>query len=90
MVEEDRQRLHDLGRGSPTALRIHDHVVRYVVMSIPRTADLLELAEPTVANGVRRLETAGILREATGRRRGRIYVYDRYLELLNEGTTDPV
>jgi Fic family protein len=90
MVEGDRQRLHELGRGSPTALRIHDHVVRYVVMSIPRTAKLLELAEPTVANGVRRLEDAGILREVTGRQRGRLYAYGQYLALLNEGTTEPV
>src|SRR4051794_9268582 len=33
MVERDRQKLHAVGRGSATALRIHHHVVRYVVMS---------------------------------------------------------
>ncbi len=88
MIERDRQKLHDIGR-SPTALRIHDFVVRYVLMSIPRTAKALDLSEPTVSNGVRRLEDAGILREVTGRKRGRLYVYDEYLALLNEGTTEP-
>jgi len=39
---------------------------------------------------VHRLQDAGILREATGRRRGRLYVYDEYLQLLNEGTTEPM
>ena len=29
-----------------------------------------------------RLEQSGILREVTGRRRGRIFVYTAYLELL--------
>ena len=29
---------------------------------------------------------AGILREATGRQRGKLYVYDEYLTILNEGT----
>jgi hypothetical protein len=29
---------------------------------------------------------AGILREATGRQRGKLYVYDKYLAILNEGT----
>jgi Fic family protein len=89
MVESDRQKLHGIGRGSPTALRIHDFVVRFVIMSIPRTAKILELSEPTVSNGVRRLEEAGILREITGRQRGRLYAYDEYLGLLNEGTTEP-
>jgi Fic family protein len=89
MVERDRQKLHGLGRGSPTALRIHDFVVRFVLLVIPRTAELLKLSEPTVSSGVRRLEEAGILREVTGRQRGRVYVYDEYLKLLNEGTTQP-
>jgi hypothetical protein len=33
-----------------------------------------------------RLERAGILREATGRQRGKLYVYDKYLAILGEGT----
>jgi Fic family protein len=89
MVERDRQKLHGLGRGSPTALRIHDFVVRFVLLIIPRTAEFLKLSEPTVSNGVRRLEEIGILREVTGRQRGRVYVYDESLKLLNEGTTEP-
>ncbi len=28
----------------------------------------------------------GVARETTGRRRGRLFVYDRYLAILNEGT----
>lgn len=32
---------------------------------------------------------AGILREVTGRQRGKLYVYDEYLARLNEGTTEP-
>jgi hypothetical protein len=34
-------------------------------------------------------EAAGIVRELTGKRRGRVFGYDRYLGLLNEGTTVP-
>ncbi len=89
MVERDRQKLHGLGRGSSTALRIHDYVIRYVVVSVPRTSRALGLSEPTVANGVRRLEAQAVLREVTGRERNRLYVYDEYLKLLNEGTTEP-
>ena len=89
LVERDRQKLHRIGRGSATALRIHDLAARFVLLSIPHAARQLALSEPTVAGGVRRLEQAGILREATGRRRGRLYAYDEYLKLLNEGTVEP-
>ena len=51
----------------------------------PAMSDL-ELTDPPVYGAISRLEEAGILREVTGRQRGKIYVYDQYLALLNEGT----
>ena len=32
------------------------------------------------------LVTLGIVRELTGQQRNRVFVYDRYLSMLNEGT----
>ena len=46
----------------------------------------LGLTGPPVYAAIERLEKAGVLREATGRRRGKLYVYDAYLAILNEGT----
>jgi len=89
MVERDRQRIHEFGRGAATAHRVHDFAARYVVLRAPAVADSLGLTEPPVYAAISRLEAAGILREVTGRRRGKLYVYDEYLALLNEGT-EPV
>ena len=36
-----------------------------------------------------RLVNHGIAREITGKRRDRLFVYDRYLSILNEGTESP-
>ncbi|CAN5546558.1 Fic family protein [soil metagenome] len=90
MVERDRQRIHELGRAAATALRVHDFAVRYVVLRPAPVAARLELSEPPVYAAINRLEELGILREVTGRRRGKVYAYDKYLSLLNEGTTEPV
>jgi DNA-binding Lrp family transcriptional regulator len=49
-------------------------------------AQALDLSEPPVYAAIRRLEELGILRELTGRRRGRLYAYAEYLSRLNEGT----
>lgn len=89
MVERDRQRIHQLGRAAATALRVHDFAVRYVVLRPTRLAATLRLTEPPVYSAIARLEELGILREVTGRQRGKVYTYAEYLALLNEGTTEP-
>jgi hypothetical protein len=46
------------------------------------TAGELQLTAPTVNAAFARLQDASILQEVTGRRRGRLFVYSAYLELL--------
>lgn len=89
MIESDRQAIHSFGRGAATAHRVHDVAVRFVVIGASSVAKRLELTTPPVYAAIKRLETAGILREATGRQRGKLYVYDRYLSILGEGTEPP-
>jgi Fic family protein len=89
MIERDRQTIHGFGRAAATALRVHDLASRFVVFRPTTAARLLKLSDPPVYGAVRRLEDSGILREVTGRQRGKLYVYDEYLARLNEGTTDP-
>jgi Fic family protein len=86
MIESDRQAIHSFGRGAATAHRVHDLAVSFVVIGASSVADQLELTTPPVYAAISRLEKAGILREATGRQRGKLYVYDQYLSILNEGT----
>lgn len=86
MIDRDRGRIHELGRAAATAHRLHDWAARFAVVRAPRAAEGLGLSEPPVYGAIARLEELGILREVTGRKRGKLYVYDEYLALLNEGT----
>lgn len=86
MIERDRLTIQGMGRGAATALRVHDLAARYVVVRPAATARALELTDPPIYNAIGRLEEVGILREMTGRQRGKTYVYNEYLSLLNEGT----
>lgn len=89
MIERDRQVIHGFGRGAATAARVHDLASRFVIFRPTNAAEALGLSAPPVYSAVSRLEKAGILREVTGRQRGKLYVYDEYLMRLNEGTTQP-
>lgn len=89
MIERDRQTIHGFGRGAATAARVHDLASRFVVLRPTEAAETLGLSAPPVYSAVNRLEEAGILREVSGRRRGKLYAYDEYLTRLSEGTTEP-
>lgn len=86
LVEEDRQAIHSLGRAGASALRLHELAIRQVVFRIPEAARALSLSEVTVANTAAHLERLGIVREVTGRSRNKLFVYGKYLAVLEEGT----
>ncbi len=87
LVEEDRQAIHGLRRASGSALRLHELAIRQIVFRIPEAADSLALSEVTVATTAAHLAALGIVREVTGRSRNKLFVYSKYLAVLEEGTT---
>jgi Fic family protein len=89
LVASDRQRIQTIGRAAGSAQQVHDLISRDVITTIPEATKRLPVSEPTVASAMAHLEELGIVRELTGRARGRIYAYTEYLGILNEGTELP-
>jgi Fic family protein len=86
VVELDRRETHNtLGRAAGSASRLHEIGLRDIAVTIPEAARELELSDVTVAKAASHLEDLGILREVTGKPRNKLFVYQRYLTLLNEG-----
>ncbi len=85
---EDRARIGQLGRRAGSALRVHQSFIERPASNIGDLARGTGLSAPTVAAVLRALEGLGIVREVTGRQRGRIYTYERYLAVLRDGTED--
>ena len=82
----DRRRIEMLGRSAGSALRVHELMRRRPVVSIANLADSLELSRPTIAAALDRMRALGVVREITGRRRSRLFVYGDYVDALNEAT----
>lgn len=89
LFEGDRRRITELGRPAASALRLHDLLQKRPILSIPVAARELAISEPTTQKSLRHLESLGIVKEITGRQRRRLYSYEGYLDLLNQGT-DPI
>ena len=86
VFEQDRQRIEQLGRPAGSALRLHQYLQRKPLLTIQKAADETGMTRPTVATSVKHLTELGIVRELTGKERHRLFVYDEYLKILNEGT----
>jgi Fic family protein len=86
LFSEDRVRIQALGRPASSALRLHEFLQKRPLMNIGTAADNLQLSIPTVTAALRHLVRLGIVREMTGKQRGRIFAYQRYLDVVSAGT----
>jgi Fic family protein len=86
LVAKDRVRVVDAKNSSLTAVRLLELLPRHPVVTIPGSIRMLETTKPTAAKAVGLLESLGILKETTGRKRDRAYKYAPYLDLLRTGT----
>ena len=86
MFREDRQRIERSGRRAGSALRVHEALKAHPLLSLPAICDRTGLSFPAAASAMELLLELGIAREPTGRRRNRLFVYDRYVGILSEGT----
>jgi hypothetical protein len=56
------------------------------MVTIQAAAKELKLSVPTVGKSLELMVSAGIVGEMTGKQRGRLFAYTKYLALLDKGT----
>ena len=86
LFNEDRRRIDSFGRHASSMLRVHEVLQSKPLISVPGIAAKVGLSSQTVNTAINQLEKMGIVREITGKSRYRLYIYDKYLEILDAGT----
>lgn len=86
LFEKDRKGIEGLGRPAGSALQIHQYIQSKPYISVSEAAKVLPLSAPTIRKSIDHLVDLRILSEMTGRRRGKIFVYRKYMERLSQGT----
>jgi Fic family protein len=86
MFSEDRASIEPKGRRSGSALRVHEAIKARPILSMSEISRLTGLSFPAASSAMDLLLELKIARELTGKRRNRLFVYDRYLATLQEGT----
>jgi Fic family protein len=90
VFREDRNRVRGMGRQAPTILLVQEALQAKPLATIATLTQSTGFTTPTVTQVLGELQRLGIVRETTGRARGRIFAYVRYLDALNaeiEATT---
>jgi len=85
LFDDDLKKIELLGRASGSALRLLSYMQKHPICSIMKTSQELRLSVPTVTASLIHLQKAGIIKELTGKRRNRQFIYDRYIKILNGG-----
>ena len=85
LFEADRARISADAAAAGSALRVHALLQRSAFLTAPVATQKTGLTAPTINAAFGELERLGIVAEVTGRKRGRVYSYSRFVELLSDG-----
>jgi Fic family protein len=86
LFKEDRERITRESDRAGSALRVHDFLQQSPYLTANQLVAHTGLSMPTVNVALADLQRLGVVEEVTGRLRGRVFGYRRYLAILSEGT----
>ena len=86
LLKEDRNRLLEAKISSPLAAGLLDKLFSSPVITISEVAAFFNTSYQRAHRLISQFEQVGILKEITGKRRNRLFVYQNYMDILKEGT----
>ncbi|MHB1158317.1 MAG: Fic family protein [Phycisphaerales bacterium] len=86
LTSTDRRKVANHAKATVPAIRLLELLPSNPVVTLPLAIRLLGVSKPTVIKAIDALQSTGILRETTGKKRDRVYAYHRYLQVLTPDT----
>jgi len=84
--EDDRKVLSSHKKSAGSLLRMHELLKQRPIWQAPKLATALGLSVPGTRKLIDTMLGEGILREISGKQRYQVYCYQKYMDILNEGT----
>lgn len=85
LFEKNKNKINALGKPAGSALRVQQVLQQKPIISIAKAANETGLTVPTITTAFERLIKLEIVKEVTERKRGRLYMYTGYVDILSEG-----
>lgn len=85
LLAQDRERIAADTDRKNSVLQVHDIMRIRPFLTAAAAVEHTGLTTPTVNAALAQLQTLGFVEEVTGRKRGRVFAYRAYLDILGEG-----
>jgi len=85
LLRKDRERIASKAARAASVLRLHEVMQTTPFITAKSVREKTGLTAPTINAAIAQLEKLKIVKEITGRQRGRVYAYIKYLAILSEG-----
>jgi len=86
LFAKDRERITAAGDHANSMLRVHELLQSQPFVNAAQVRAKTNLSMPTVNHALAALGKLGVAREVTGKKRGRVFAYDGFLNIIDEGT----
>ncbi|MCX7120699.1 MAG: Fic family protein [Gammaproteobacteria bacterium] len=81
----DRTKCEAIGKPSASILIVHSYLQKHPITDAKKITEHCKITLPTANKALHHLADFDIVKEITGKVRNKIYVYQKYLDILNEG-----
>jgi Fic family protein len=85
LLAADREHIVAESGRTASVLQVHDLMRTRPFLTAVAVTEETTLTMPTVNAALAQLQSLGVIREITGRKRGRVFAYSAYLDILSEG-----
>jgi Fic family protein len=82
---KDLEKISLLGRARFSCQQTLEYMKRLPQVTVPHLAKELNISSPTARSSLNHLKSLGILKEVSGKKRDKIYIYREYLDILEDG-----
>lgn len=86
LFNQDLEKINNLGRAKFSCQRVFEYLKQLPQVTVPLLAKDLKITQPTARNALNNMVTIGILKETGEKKRDKVYVYSKYLNILEKDT----
>ncbi len=86
LFEYDIKKINTLNRARFSCAKVFEYMKLLPQLTVNLVCEKLQMTAPTARSTLNNMVSIGILEETSGKKRDKVYVYRKYLDILEEGT----
>jgi Fic family protein len=85
LFTKDLEKISHLGRARFSCEQTLEYMKRLPQVTVPFLAKELKMTAPTARSALNHMKSMGVLEEASSKKRDKVYIYRKYLDILEDG-----